>query len=115
MSAVRTRRATTPLLCTTSATLRSKSIETGTTLLTKKVEVYFAQAGEKFGENTSEGWNAYEAAQAMAAFGEISKIANLTFSQTTVQADAEFKLVLDDNELQATDISRTIRPSGIVC
>jgi len=70
-----------------------------TTLQTNSVDVYFALPGETFNGTTSEGWNDFEIAQAMAALGEFSNVANITFSRTTVQADAEFTLVLDDNEL----------------
>jgi serralysin len=75
-----------------------EAISGATALQTNRVDVYFAQAGETFDGTTSEGWNTFEIAQAMAALGEYSKIANITFSQTMVQADAEFTLVLDDNE-----------------
>src|SRR5262245_24353190 len=75
-----------------------EAISGATALQTNRVDIYFAQAGETFDGTTSEGWNAFEIAQAMAALGEHSKIANVTFSQTMVQADAEFTLVLDDNE-----------------
>jgi Ca2+-binding RTX toxin-like protein len=74
-----------------------------TTLQTNRIDVYFTLPGETFDGTTSEGWNDFEIAQAMAALGEFSNIANITFSRTTVRADAEFTLVLDDNEL--TDIS----------
>src|SRR5262245_40307170 len=74
-----------------------------TTLQTNRVGFYFTLPGETFDGTTSEGWNDFEIAQAMAALGEFSNIANITFSRTTVPVDAEFTLVLDDNEL--TDIS----------
>src|SRR5262245_57294145 len=75
-----------------------EAISGATALQTNRGDVYCAQAGETFDGTTSEGWNAFEIAQAMAALGEYSEIANVTFSQTMVQADAEFTLVLDDNE-----------------
>jgi Ca2+-binding RTX toxin-like protein len=74
-----------------------------TTLQTNRVDVYFTLPGETFNGTTSEGWNDFEIAQAMAALSEFSNIANITFSRTTVLADAEFILVLDDNEL--TDLA----------
>jgi Ca2+-binding RTX toxin-like protein len=76
-----------------------EAITGATALQTNRVDVYFTLPGETFNDTTSEGWNDFEIAQAMAALGEFSNIANITFSRTTVQADAEFILVLDDNEL----------------
>jgi Ca2+-binding RTX toxin-like protein len=80
-----------------------EAITGATALQTNRVDVYFTLPGETFGGTTSEGWNDFEIAQAMAALGEFSNVANITFSRTTVQADAEFTLVLDDNEL--TDLA----------
>ena len=92
-----------------------EAITGATALRHNRVDVYFAQAGETFDDTTSEGWNAFEIAQAMAVLGEFSKIANLTFSRTTVHAEAEFTLLLDDNELGAEEIAgRFGLPGGAI-
>src|SRR6185436_8050796 len=91
-----------------------EAISAATALRTNRVDVYFAQAGETFDDTTSEGWNAFEIAQAMAALGEFSKIANITFSRTMVQADAEFTLVLDDNNELGDFAGRFGPPGGFI-
>ena len=69
------------------------SIDWGTTVSETTIQVYFAQEGETYDGETSEGWNAYEIEQAMLGFQQISNVANLTFVQTTNEAEADFHLV----------------------
>ena len=70
------------------------------------VKVYFAVAGENFGETAdngvdplpSFGWNAYEKQQIFDALQEYSKILGYTYVETTNAADAEFRLITTTSE-----------------
>ncbi len=61
------------------------------------VDVYFAAAGEVFDGETSDGWDAYEIAQAMNAFEQISNVADLTFNHVATAAGSDFQLVLNND------------------
>ncbi|MDN5787875.1 MAG: hypothetical protein L0H65_12675, partial [Pseudorhodobacter sp.] len=76
------------------------------------VGVYFATAGEKFGEYTSEGFNAYVEARFLDALSTISAVANVSFTVTTTAADAEFKMVLDDDEFNSIETDGQMNPPG---
>ena len=75
--------------------LLTDSIDWGTKLTPAGgvVKVYFANSGETYDGQTSEGWTAYEIQQAMAALGTYAHAINLTFVRTTNAAEADFKLV----------------------
>jgi hypothetical protein len=70
------------------------------------VKVYFAAAGESFGELAdngldplpSFGWNAFEKAQVFDALQEYTKILGFTYVETNVAADAEFRLITTTSE-----------------
>ena len=70
------------------------------------VKVYFAEAGESFGELAdngedplpSFGWNAYEKAQVFDALMEYTKILGFTYVETSNAADAEFRLITTTSE-----------------
>ena len=49
---------------------------------------------------TSDGFNAYERARFEAAFTAISDVADVTFTETTSISDADFVLILDDDEIR---------------
>ena len=66
------------------------------------ITVYFVPAGQSRDEVTAEGWTSTERAQFMAALASISAVANVTFVETT-DPNADFQLVLDDNELLARE------------
>jgi serralysin len=57
------------------------------------INVYFADVGEVFDGVTSEGWNAYETAQAMAAFSVYEQYLDVTYQIVTDQTQADFTLV----------------------
>ena len=58
------------------------------------VKIYFAQAGETFGEpGPSYGWNAFEKQQVFEALKEYTKIIGIKYEETTNVADAEFRLI----------------------
>ncbi len=57
------------------------------------VTVYFANAGETFGGETSVGWLDYERDAAMAALNDISNYLDLNFVITNNSANADFQLV----------------------
>ncbi|UUR06938.1 M10 family metallopeptidase C-terminal domain-containing protein [Sphingomonas glaciei] len=65
----------------------------------RTAKVYFAAAGETFGERTganpitSYGWNDTEKAAVMDALKEFTKILGITYEITTVSAEAEFRLI----------------------
>lgn len=66
------------------------------------ITVYFVPAGQLRDGVTSEGWTSTERAQFMAALASISAVANVTFVEST-DPNADFQVVLDDNELLASD------------
>ena len=57
------------------------------------INVYFADVGEVFDGVTSEGWNAYEMGQAMAAFSVYEQYLDVTYQIVTDQTLADFTLV----------------------
>ncbi len=61
------------------------------------INVYFADLGEVFDGVTSEGWNAYEIGQAMAAFGVYEQYLDVTFQIVTDQTMADFTLVTNSS------------------
>lgn len=64
------------------------------------VRVYFGKAGENFDDMvTGEGFTAYERAQFVKAFAQIEAVANITFEVVNSANAADFRLVLDTNEL----------------
>ncbi len=71
------------------------------------INVYFAADGETWTDNggvqrTSNGWNAYEQQQAMAALEQASNVANIQFNVVTSQAEADFVVgtaALPDNQV----------------
>jgi Ca2+-binding RTX toxin-like protein len=73
------------------------SIDWGTQVASNHVTVYFAAAGERFGGMTSNGWNNYQKAQAMAALEEYAEVSGLTFSIATSRNGATFKLVTTES------------------
>jgi serralysin len=70
------------------------------------VKVYFAPAGQSFGELAdngvdplpSFGWNPFEKAQVFDALAEYSKILGITYVETTNVAEAEFRLITTTSE-----------------
>ncbi len=69
-------------------------------------KVYFATAGQSFGELAdnnvdplpSFGWNAWEKQQIMQALQEYTKITGITYVETNNVADAEFRLITTTSE-----------------
>jgi serralysin len=71
------------------------SIDWGTEVARTEIKIYFAAAGESFDGETSQGWNAYERAQAMLAFQQYASVCNLTFTATATESEADFRLLTD--------------------
>lgn len=94
------------------------SITWGTQLdASEPINVFFVgRGGSRFiGEGdsyTSEGFNAYEQAQIMAALGAIEDVTNLKFNVVTNAANADFQLVLDTNEIGADGYLGVFNPPG---
>lgn len=84
----------------------------GARLPDNEIAVYFAAAGEKFGEYTAESFNDYVKARFMAALDTISAVADVSFSIVTESADAEFKMVLDKNEFEDIAVDGQMNPPG---
>ena len=61
---------------------------------------------------TSEGFNAYERAQIMAALGSIANVTDLEFNIVSNAADADLQLVLDTNELGPDGDLGVFNPPG---
>jgi len=76
-----------------------QSIDWGTQVADTSIDVYFGVAGYQADGYTSEGFNAYEIGQFQAAFAMISSVTNVTFNNVGSAAAADFKLVLDTNEI----------------
>lgn len=76
-----------------------ESLYWGTQMDSPVVTVYFAPDGETYDGYTSEGFNAYEKEQFQKAFDMITAVSGLTF-QIGNDPDADFKLVLDTNEIR---------------
>ena len=74
------------------------AIDWGSAVEPRRIDVYFAAEDERFAGYTSDGWSSYEIRQAMAVFAEIESTINVRFVRTTVEANAEFKLVVSDSE-----------------
>lgn len=75
------------------------SIDWGTRVSTTNVTVYFGTAGFTADGFTSEGFNAYELSRFRAAFDEIEAVTNLTFTFVNASAGADFRMILDTNEM----------------
>ncbi|MHA6325996.1 M10 family metallopeptidase [Roseivivax sp. CAU 1753] len=56
------------------------------------IEYYFQPMGQRFGFFTTQEWTAYEKQRVEAAFDLYENIMNVEFVETSVEADAEFKL-----------------------
>ena len=76
------------------------------------IAVYFAAVGEKFGDYTSEGFNAYVQGRFVAALNTISAVANVAFTVVTNAVGAEFKMVLDNNEFNNPQADGQMNPPG---
>lgn len=77
-----------------------EALDWGTKLTQRKVDVYFMDDGETATglhgaapSLESDGWNRYEARQAMAALDAFSAVCDLTFERTRDRSDAEFTLL----------------------
>ncbi|SHL22878.1 M10 family metallopeptidase C-terminal domain-containing protein [Roseibium suaedae] len=57
------------------------------------INVYFAESGEVFDGQTSQGWSSYEIQQAMLAFSSYSNFLNITFNRVYSSSEATFNLV----------------------
>ena len=85
----------------------------GDTMLRDRViDVYFARSGDNFDGITSEGFNAYERAQFQRAFERIEAVANVEFRIVTNSAGADFRLVLDTDEMDAGTLGYFYSPGG---
>ena len=79
------------------------SLYWGEALPDTHVTVYFAEVGERFDGYTSEGFNAFEKARFREAFDRLEAVSGLTFEVVTEASGADFRLVLDLDELDAED------------
>ena len=73
------------------------TIDWGSRVGPRRIEVYFAEAGEQFASYTSAGWTDYEIQQAMAALNEISSMIDVNFVQVSSPTNAEFRLVVQQS------------------
>ncbi|KZL25446.1 Serralysin C precursor [Pseudovibrio sp. WM33] len=65
----------------------------GSAVDTTNISVYFAQAGEVFDGQSSDGWTQAQIDGAMASLNDLSQGTNLTFSVASSSNNAEFKFV----------------------
>ncbi len=73
------------------------TIDWGTQLASNQIDVYFAAEGQSQAGYTSLKWTAYEIRQVLAVMDEIEKSVGVTFNRVNSPANAEFKLVIQDN------------------
>ena len=76
-----------------------EDIDWGTQIVSNTINVFFAPSGYAADGYTSEGFNAYEMAQFQTVFNLFESIADLHFNIVTSDANADFILVLDTNEI----------------
>ena len=76
-----------------------EDIDWGTQVVSNTINVFFAPSGYAADGYTSEGFNAYEMAQFQTVFNLFESIADLHFNIVTSDANADFILVLDTNEI----------------
>lgn len=81
------------------------SLDWGAQVTGGTVDVYFGPAGYSVDGYTSEGFNAYEIAQFETAFDRIEAVVDLSFNIVSSAVGADFRLVLDTDELNAEDSS----------
>ena len=91
-----------------------ESLDWGTQQADNNVTVYFAPAGQTFDGYKSEGFNAFEKARFQAAFDLLESVSGLTFTIVNSAAGADFKLVLDTNEVvnEADPFLGSFNPPG---
>ncbi|WP_132446719.1 pre-peptidase C-terminal domain-containing protein [Sulfitobacter indolifex] len=77
------------------------TINWGTRVSNNNVTVYFGTAGFSEGGFIAEGFNAYEVARFRAAFDEIEAVSNLTFTFANAPSGADFRMILDTNEMES--------------
>jgi len=88
------------------------TIDYNWTVPTSTIEVYFATNGQTFaGETAVRNWTAAEINAVMAALATYSNVAQLTFVQTGIQANAEFTLML--HNMDAGTLGYFIPSAGI--
>lgn len=78
-----------------------EAIDWGSKLSSTTVNVYFGTAGFSADGITSEGFNAYQKAQFNKVFGLIEDVSGLTFNVVSSAASADFKLIMDTNEMSS--------------
>lgn len=77
------------------------------------VRVYFGRAGENFAEwVTGEGFTAYEIERFEVAFAQIEAVANVDFQVVSYADKADFRLVLDTNEMQLNELGYFYSPGA---
>lgn len=75
------------------------------------VTVYFGRAGENFdGQITGEGFNAYERSRFQYAFDQIEAVADIEFRIVNNPDQADFRLVLDTNEMGYNELGYFYSP-----
>lgn len=75
-----------------SANDPTRSIDWGSKLEDRRIDVYFAPRDAVVDGERSLGWTDYETGAALAALERIAEVADLEFRQTRVEAGAEFRL-----------------------
>jgi serralysin len=85
------------------------SINWGQALPSGAINVYFADAGERFDGVRSVGWNAYEQQQSMLAFEQFANVCNVSFTIVTDQSQATLTLV---NKAQSSSYLGYFNPPG---
>ena len=87
------------------------SLDWGSQLSSTTVDVFFGGFGFSADGFTSEGFNAYQLAQFQLVFDLIEAVSGLTFNIVNTAATADFKLIMDRNEMPG-DLYGYMNPPG---
>ncbi|WP_394155601.1 M10 family metallopeptidase C-terminal domain-containing protein [Loktanella salsilacus] len=74
------------------------------------INVYFGRAGESFDGIQGEGFTSYERARFQAAFDQIEAVADVEFRVVYNESNADFRLVLDTNEMSYGELGYFYSP-----
>ena len=76
------------------------------------INVYFGRRGDDFDGVTGEGFNTYERTQFQRAFDQIEAVADIEFRAVTNADNADFRLVLDTDEMPGNSLGYFYSPGN---
>ncbi len=88
------------------------TLDWGTSLSSNTITVYFAPSGYTEDGFTSEGVNSYERQQFLESLELMSQVADVTFVVTSNASQADFRIIVDTNEVNGEFLGYFIPPGG---